>query len=265
MIRRALLAALLALAAAAEAQTPLPRADIAELRSQAKRDPAIRAALADPSRNLESRLRDEGRMVEIMLKAANATTGERVLDVGAGGGYLSLLFSTLVGKTGHVDLHNTPGWIAQFPSMDPGFQRGRIKQANIGWITAPWNDLDGPAASYDLIVLGQVYHDVILEAGDFEALNERFFQMLKPGGRILIEDHDASSAMPLAQQVGLHRISRGNVEAHLELAGFVLTQSVVMESSFDDQRFNVFRPGVRGRTDRFIVVFEKPSDPNPAG
>ena len=33
---------------------------------------------------------------------------------------------------------------------------------------------------------------------------------------------------------------------------------ILIESSYDDRRFNVFRPGVRGRTDRFIATFDKP-------
>ena len=37
-----------------------------------------------------------------------------------------------------------------------------------------------------------------------------------------------------------------------------LREMILIESQYDDRRFNVFRPGVRGRTDRFIAVFEKP-------
>lgn len=259
MIRAGLLALTLALAATASAQeTPAPRTDITALRKAAMADPAITAALADDSRAMESRLRDDGRMVELILKAANAKPGESVLDVASGGGYLALLFSTLVGETGHVDIHNTWGWIAQFPSMDPAVQKARIKRPNIGWVTQAWNDLDAPTASYDIIVMGQVYHDIVLEGGDFDALNKRLFQMLKPGGRVVIEDHDADQTMPLGQQAFLHRISHGDTTGHFLRAGFRLADLILIESTHDDRRFNVFRPGVRGRTDRFIAVFEKP-------
>ena len=44
---------------------------------------------------------------------------------------------------------------------------------SIGWVTLPWNDLDAPDRSYDLILMGQVYHDIVLEAGDVETLNRR--------------------------------------------------------------------------------------------
>jgi len=255
MMRASLLAALLALAPAATAQT---QADIPALRKEAKADPAIKAALDDKTRTMDARLEDDGRMVEIILKAIDAKPGERAIDIGSGSGYLALLVSSMVGPKGHVDMHNTPGWINQFPTMEPERQKIRIKQPNIGWVTTTWTDISGAPDSYDIIVMGQVYHDVFLEGESNDAMNERLFAMLKPGGRVVIEDHDAIETMPLAQQVGLHRISHGDVTGQMIRAGFTLKTMTLLESTHDDRRFNVFRPGVRGRTDRFVAVFEKP-------
>lgn len=255
MMRASLLAALLALAPAATAQT---QADIPALRKEAKADPAIKAALDDKARTMDARLEDDGRMVEIILKAIDAKPGERAIDIGSGSGYLALLVSSMVGPKGHVDMHNTPGWINQFPTMEPERQKIRIKQPNIGWVTTTWTDISGAPNSYDIIVMGQVYHDVFLEGESNDAMNERLFAMLKPGGRVVIEDHDAIETMPLAQQVGLHRISHGDVAGQMIRAGFTLKTMTLLESTHDDRRFNVFRPGVRGRTDRFVAVFEKP-------
>ncbi len=257
------LAALILLGAPAIAQeTPAqtsngPRSDVAALRKEAKADVAIRKALGDLSRSMDSRLRDERRMVELILRAADAEPGDRVLDVAAGSGYLALLLASLVGDGGHVDLHNTPGWIAQFPSMEVERQRQVITQKNVGWLTLPWHELDAPAETYDVIVLGQVWHDVILEGGDYRELAQRMFAMLKPGGRVVVEDHDAIPEMDLRTQVYLHRISHGDVTGQFLRAGFSLREMVLIESPFDDRKFNVFRPDVRGRTDRFVAVFEK--------
>ncbi len=261
-MRRAIIAALvLMLAAPAFAQeTPQPHTDIAALRREAKADVAIRKALGDRSRAMESRLRDDRRYVELILRAGAVKAGDGVLDVASGGGYLALLFSALVGDKGHVDIHNTPGWIAQFPSMEVERQQAMIRKPNIGWLTLPWNDLDATAGSYDVIVMGQVYHDVVLEGGDYEALNRRMFAMLKPGGRVVVEDHDANEFLTLREQVDQHRISHGDVTGQLLKAGFVLKDMVLIDSEFDDRKFNVFWPTVRGRTDRFIAVFEKPLD-----
>jgi predicted methyltransferase len=107
-------------------------------------------------------------------------------------------------------------------------------------------------------MLGQVYHDIILEGGDFMGMNKRYFELLKPGGRVVVEDHDAIDAQPLGQQAGLHRVSHEQTIAQFEASGFRLIDLILIESTYDDRRFNVFRPGVRGRTDRFIATFEKP-------
>lgn len=228
----------------------------------------IDRALKAPDRSMEHRLRDDNRQVRKTIETAWPTlrplTGSRVLDVASGGGYLAMIYSTLVGPKGHVDIHNTPGWIAQFPGMDPERQRSWIKRENIGWVTLPWHELDAPAQSYDLILLGQVYHDVVLEGGDAAAMNKRFFDMLTPGGRVVVEDHDAIETMPLVQQVYLHRISKGDVIGQFLAAGFRVAGETEVESRYDDRKMNVFWPTVRGRTDRYTLVFEKPLDGKPA-
>ncbi len=225
-------------------------------------------ALKAPDRSMEHRLRDDNRQVRRIIETAWPTmrlvSGGRVLDVASGGGYLAIIFSSLVGEGGHVDIHNTPGWIAQFPGMEPESQRKWIERDNIGWVTASWNELGAPDESYDFILLGQVYHDIVFEGGDFGTLNKRFFDMLTPGGRVIVEDHDAIETMPLMQQANLHRISRGDVTGHFLAAGFRQVALDEIESRYDDRKMNVFWPNVRGRTDRYILVFEKPFDGKPA-
>ncbi len=273
MMRRALsaivLAALLAAPALAQPQDGVnpgePCQPCAAERLELKQ--RIDTALKAPDRSMEHRLRDENRQVRRIIETAWPTlrplTGNRVLDVASGGGYLAMIYSTLVGPGGRVDIHNTPGWIAQFPGMEPERQRSWVKRENIGWVTLPWNDLDAPDQSYDLILLGQVYHDILLEGGHAEAINRRFFDMLTPGGRVVVEDHDAIETMTLVEQVNLHRISKGDVTGQFLKAGFRLVEVAEIESRYDNRKMNVFWPNVRGRSDRFIAVFEKPFDGKP--
>ena len=259
------LAALLAIAPGVAAQElPAPRTDLAAIRKEAMADPAIRAAIGEPSRSTEALLKDERRDPAIILKASKAKPGDRVLDMGSGNGYLALLFSSLVGPKGHVDIQNTPGWISQFPWQAEAKQSKVIKNPNIGWVIKSWNELEQPADTYDVVVMGRIYHDVILEGGNIEVINKRVFTMLKPGGYVLIEDHDADPAMPVEQQAFLHRISHQDTAKQFIAAGFTMTDLILFESKSDDQRFNVFRPGVKGRTDHFIAVFQKPLDGKPA-
>jgi predicted methyltransferase len=253
----AALAAALLFAAPALAQVT-PRTNYEELQKEAKADKAIRAALGAMDRSTEALLRDDARYAALILNQTGAQPGMRVLDVGSGGGYLALLLSTMVGDKGHVDIHNTYNWINQFPSMDPEVEKRRIKRANIGWITADWNVIPTePKESYDIIILGQVFHDFGLEQGDYDLVCATFFKLLKPGGRLVIEDHDALDAMPPAQQMSLHRLSVAYATYFVTRAGFKPVDVILMDSKYDDRRFNVFRPGVRGRTDRYIATFEK--------
>ena len=87
--------------------------------------------------------------------------------------------------------------------------------------------------------------------------------MLSPGGRVIIEDHDAIETMPLMQQANLHRISHGDVIGDFLAAGFRQVAFEEIESRYDDRKMNVFWPNVRGRTDRYILVFEKSLDGKP--
>jgi predicted methyltransferase len=229
------------------------------------REERIARALAAPDRPLDHRLRDERREVARIIAAAwpqrRPLAGGRVLDIGSGGGYLALIYASLVGEDGHVDIHNTPGWIAQFPGLDPARQAAWIRRANIGWLTAGWDEIGASKDRYDVILLGQVFHDMLLEGGDVEAISLSLLTLLNPGGVVMVEDHNAAAGMPLAQQAGLHRISSQTLTALFLGAGFRPLAAFEIESPHDNRRMNVFWPSLRGRTDRFIAVFEKPAEP----
>ena len=120
-----------------------------------------------------------------------------MLDIGSGNAYLATLFATLVGPNGHVDIHNTPSWIAQSRRMSETVQRKWIKKPNVGWMMKNWNEIEAPAGSYDVVVLGRIFHEVLLEGGDVELIRKRIFDMVKPGGHVLVEDHDIDAATPI--------------------------------------------------------------------
>jgi predicted methyltransferase len=199
------------------------------------------------------------RQVETILAALDLAPGERALDVGAGSGYLALLAASLVGPSGHVDLHNTPGWLAQFPNLHPEVLAEAIKPDNIGFVVAPWDGLDAVEARYDAIVMGQVFHDAVLEGADIEAMAAQLFALVGADGRVVIEDHDADPSMPVGRQAGLHRIAKTVVIEVMMEAGFKLAADVDIRAGKDNRKMNVFWPTQRGRTDRYVLTFVKPA------
>jgi predicted methyltransferase len=94
---------------------------------------------------------------------------------------------------------------------------------------------------------------------DVTALNQRFFDALKPGGIYLVIDHVAEAGSGLRDTESLHRIDPLRMRREIETAGFVFdAQSKVLRNHSDDHKSSVFDPKVRGRTDQVVYRFRKP-------
>jgi predicted methyltransferase len=237
------------LAAAAFAQSPKPAA----YPTQATMD----AAFAAPDRDAGVRFRDTQRETVQVMRLSQVKPGDRVLDIGASGGYMTVLFSSLVGETGHVDAHNSPNWIAQLPGTAPEELRKRIRRKNIGYITTEFDDIPGPDNSYDVMIMAQVYHDTPLYPIDRPRMDANLFRLLKPGGRLIISDHAALPGTGPTEAGPKHRIEKAYVIQEVTAAGFVVETSEDIDMP-DTRVLSVFNPQVRGRTDRFIISFRKP-------
>jgi predicted methyltransferase len=81
-------------------------------------------------------------------------------------------------------------------------------------------------------------------------------QALKPGGVVAVIDHagDGDKDNP-----SMHRIDEKVVRDLAKGAGFIVAKSSDMLRNPDDDRTKaVFAPEVRGKTDRFLIVLQKP-------
>ena len=83
---------------------------------------------------------------------------------------------------------------------------------------------------------------------------------LKPGGVYGITDHHAAEGAGTSVIESLHRIEESVIVDEITGAGFELAASGDFLSNPDDERRSliVFNPDIRGRTDRFVLRFEKP-------
>ncbi|MEO7913944.1 MAG: methyltransferase [Novosphingobium sp.] len=220
------------------------------------------AVLAAPARSAENRAMDEGRNPAAVLDFAGLKRGDVVADYSAGGGYYSELLAAVVGPKGKVLALESP----RFYKAEV-WDKVRAAHSNVTVIASP--NLDLAPRSVDMVFTHLVFHDLFLpprpqspESGapapSAEHIMANWFAAVRPGGHVIIADH-VGPAGDVSQIAGsLHRIDPAAARAAMERAGFVFeSQSDVLHRSTDDHTLRVFDPGVRGKTDRFVMKFRR--------
>jgi predicted methyltransferase len=231
-----------------------PAADCAKQTLEQRVDGALAAA----DRPADQRERDAVRKAEVTFLLSQVKPGDRVLDIGAGQGYASWLLSSAV-CNGHVDSQNPQGWVDYY-KMGPARDAMAAARKNISLVTADFDKIPVPAQPYDVIFMGMVYHDTYNEKGhDTAKLTASLKSLLKPGGLVVITDHDTATGKGATETKTTHRIEKAQVLADFKAAGFTVAEdSAVLANADDDHTKNVFDPAIRGKTDRMALVFRKP-------
>ena len=229
-------------------------------------DPAIYAsALTSPERPAPDRDRDAGRKPDQVLAFLGITPGMSVLDMFSGGGYYSEIIANVVGADGRVVAHANQAYL-QFVGDEFAARYANNRLPNVTVLMAENNELALDANQFDAVVMVLAYHDTYWVSPennwpeiDRPALNAELFAALKPGGIFGIVDHQAVPGSSGETGGTVHRIDRAIVVRDFEQAGFVLeSESDLLRNPDDDHSLGVFDPGIRGKTDRFVLKFRKP-------
>ncbi len=218
--------------------------------------------------------RDMRSQPESIIPLLNLTPGDRVVDLFGSGGYYSELLASVVGESGEVLLHNNRG----FRAWGVNILNDRFKGRTVNNITQHDReiaDLDLGTEKLDAAILVMAYHDMYViptryngdkyvpigPPADVEHLVEQIYRGLKPGARLVIVDHAAGSSTDMDDALELHRIHESFVKSDIEAYGFQYVGSCdVLRNPDDDRSMIVFDSDIRGKTDRFVLVFEKPGD-----
>ncbi|MEE4110007.1 MAG: methyltransferase domain-containing protein [Halieaceae bacterium] len=224
----------------------------------------IGAILAKPGRLPADVARDARSRPDVTLPMLNLKAGDRVADIFAGGGYYSELLAAIVGAAGEVLLVNNAAYMEFAGQAIAARKRGR----DIGPVTIHTReaaDLDLGENTLDAALIIMSYHDLyhVNEAEGWSEIDADDFlsqiaTALKPGGRFLVVDHYAEPGSGSSAAQDLHRIDPEFAKRDIQQHGFRLVgESDVLRNPEDDHSVTVFDESVRGRTDRFILVFEK--------
>jgi len=224
----------------------------------------IAAAIANPNRTDADRERDARDKPEVTLALLDLRPGDAVVDLFGGGGYYAELLAGVVGPQGKVVLQNNEGyakWVADY--LQERYVDNEVPPITV--LRSEVTDLNLASAGFDAAVMVMSYHDLYYynpERGfdriDVVSFFTQVKAALKPGGKLLIVDHSApdGSGKTLTQEV--HRIDEAFAREDIESNGFRLVATSDALRNPDDPRTEmVFAKDIRGKTDRFVMLFEK--------
>lgn len=151
---------------------------------------------------------------DIALDAIKLTKGSTVADVGAGSGYFTEKMARRVGPTGKVYANDIQ------PEMLALLRRRLTKEkiANVEPILGAVDDPKLPAASIDLILMVDVYH----EFQEPQNMLRHMHDAIKPGGRlVLLEYRKEDPSIPIRFE---HKMTIAEAKLEVEAEGYTLSK-----------------------------------------
>jgi len=154
--------------------------------------------------------------------------GDRVADVGAGGGYFTFRFADAVGDLGRVYAVDVDDDLLAYLE-DRVQEEGR---ANLSVVRGAYDDPRLPDGEIDLVFLSNTYHHI----QDRTAYFRRLLLDLAPNGRVAVVELDDRSWMP--RTLG-HFTPAEAIEREMAEAGYRLD---ARHEILERQSFQIFAP-----------------------
>lgn len=228
--------------------------------------PDFAAAVSAPGRTAEDMKLDNSRKPAEVLAFTGLKTGDAAVDIFAGGGYYSEIIGAAIGPTGSVVAVNPPQFISDDASKEK-WAGVTGRQPNVSMLPSQLPDYKPAPNSLDFAMLHLIYHDFYWESEQYKfermdpvAALGHLYAGIKPGGIVAVIDHAGNSGDTRAIVDKTHRIDPETVKADFAKVGFTLeAESAMFANPDDDLDKNVFDPAVRGKTDRFVMRFRKPT------
>jgi arsenite methyltransferase len=165
-----------------------------------------------------------------VLKALDIKPGQKIADIGSGGGYFSLRFAEAVGRTGQVYAADTKDeYLDLIRSQASRRELDNIKLANISK-----QETRLPDDFFDLIFFRNVYHHLENRV----ELMKDYRKKLKANGRLAIIEYKAGGSIFSFRRLFGHNVPKKKIIYELEQAGFKTTQEY---DFLPEQSFTVYK------------------------
>ena len=207
----------------------------------------------------------EVRRVQEVLEFTGLKPGMSVLELEAGHGFYTELFSKVVGAEGRVFMQN-PASFDSFISDNLKARNIETRLPNVTYIKSNFDDEMVARGSVDMVTWFLGPHELWWtpegEKANFFGTPENSFaaiaRSLKPGGVFIVLDHSAPEGAPTSTGGDTHRIDEAVIRDLAAQNGLELSESSDLFANADDDRtVMVFDPSVRRKTDRFLLKFVK--------
>ena len=147
---------------------------------------------------------------ELAIRLMRIERGSTVADVGAGSGYFTVRLAKAVGTMGKVYAVDIQSGMLEL--LKRAVARERF--TNVVPVLAAEDDPRLPEQSLDLVLMGDVYHELSSPQVTLAHLR----RALKPGGRLVLLEYRAEDpAVPIRPE---HKMSKAQVKLEVEHDGF---------------------------------------------
>lgn len=222
------------------------------------------ASFLTPERLPDDAARDAARKPAEVMAFSKLMPGQTVLELEAGGGYYTELFSRVVGPTGKVIMQSPKEFESFYKkTLDVRLKDNRLPNVTVS--NTMFDKLDAGDASVDVVTWYQGPHELWckkecgdLPMGEPAAVFADIARVLKPGGYFIVMDHATVAGAPATTGNDLHRLDAAIVKPLIEAAGFTLDEeSPLLANPADDHTKNVFDKAIQGQTDQYLLRFRK--------
>ncbi|MCO4798680.1 MAG: class I SAM-dependent methyltransferase [Colwelliaceae bacterium] len=216
--------------------------------------------------------RDNSRKPAQIMYFSELAKGDNVVDLFAGGGWYTELFSMAVGDSGKVYAQNDNViWQFAEKGITERTKANRLKNVQrldkIEIVDMPIQN-----NSIDLVFTALNYHDLFFTHSvregkitqfrenviDHKAALAKIYDILNEDGVFVIIDHIGVAGSGFNAPNDVHRIDPEIVKYQMNEAGFdLIEEAFYLRNDKDDLTSHVFAEGVRGKTNRFVYKYMK--------
>ncbi len=238
--------------------TPLMADDFATTKEK------LESALTMGHRSVENKSRDQNRNPVAAMEFCQLRDNMTVIEFGPGSGWYTEILGPVLREKGRLFIVYKESWMK---GLDDLLAQDFMSAVEKHPIDMSWNSeekiFDIGEVGYeiqnaDLALNIREYHNLGEEGA--KKLNRATYEALSPGGYYCIIDHTRRHMEPRYTE-NRRRADPVEVIQQVQAAGFdFIDYSDIFFKPDDELRFEVGRKSVTGNTDRFSLLFRKPSD-----